>query len=413
MEAHMLIKHALIVDDSKSARVMLKRLLNRIQLTADTVNNADEALTYLEAQQPDIIFMDHVMPGMDGLQAAKVIKSNSLTRHIPTVMCTSKTNDSAYQQAVQEHGAVGVLQKPASPEAVQQIIAELAQVSASVTEPEEELATSDMADAPVFAESSDITQPHELLAELDLTPIPELSELAIPEPPTTEIENLTAAGLEESTAMAHGAFETNQAALENPADKLNIPDLPVAQPAVLTPQAPASLSADQINHLISQVLEELEPVVEKTIKEETHRCLAENLDPALQSLLQGHSSSIEQKINQSVMNGLQTQVSKIVGQQTSVLESRIESEKPSEAELRTIMAEELMTQMPLYQDQSIDAARSIVEETGQQMQVDIAFEISELREGLAGKQRKAMFLGLLGTIFGLAGLGLAAFSWLG
>jgi CheY-like chemotaxis protein len=51
----MTIKNALIVDDSKSARIMLQRLLEKMNLNTQAVENAEEALRYLEDQHPDII----------------------------------------------------------------------------------------------------------------------------------------------------------------------------------------------------------------------------------------------------------------------------------------------------------------------------------------------------------------------
>jgi len=71
----MAIKKALIVDDSKSARVLLKRMLVDLGLDVDTMNTADDALKYLIDHKPDVIFMDHMMPGMDGFEAVKHIKT--------------------------------------------------------------------------------------------------------------------------------------------------------------------------------------------------------------------------------------------------------------------------------------------------------------------------------------------------
>ncbi len=72
----MAIKHALIVDDSKTARVILRRMLEELDLAADTAESAPEAIDYLKEHQPDVIFMDHMMPGMDGFEAIKHIKNN-------------------------------------------------------------------------------------------------------------------------------------------------------------------------------------------------------------------------------------------------------------------------------------------------------------------------------------------------
>ena len=106
------IKHALIVDDSKSARFSLKKLLQKQDITADFAESAGDALNYLEGNCPDVIFMDHLMPGMDGFEATKAIKSNSNTKNIPIIMCTSKEG-SEYAEQAMAIGAVGILPKPA------------------------------------------------------------------------------------------------------------------------------------------------------------------------------------------------------------------------------------------------------------------------------------------------------------
>ena len=107
-------KHALIVDDSKSARVIMRRMLEKYSLTVDTTNSAEEALDYLTHNRPDIIFMDHMMPGMDGFDAVKAIKRNPATATIPILMYTTKSGDLYLGQA-RALGAVGVLPKTVAP----------------------------------------------------------------------------------------------------------------------------------------------------------------------------------------------------------------------------------------------------------------------------------------------------------
>ncbi|HCB14545.1 MAG TPA: response regulator, partial [Gammaproteobacteria bacterium] len=58
------VRHVLVVDDSKSARLMLRKMLQGFGMTVDTAESAEEALNYLRDRQPDAIFMDHTMPGM-------------------------------------------------------------------------------------------------------------------------------------------------------------------------------------------------------------------------------------------------------------------------------------------------------------------------------------------------------------
>lgn len=126
----MTIKSALIVDDSKSARIMLQRLLEKMNVITLGVESAEEALTYLENQHPDIIFMDHMMPGMDGLEATQTIKSNPKTQGIPTIMYTSKEGD-GYNTLAMSHGASGVLPKPANQQAVMAVIDSLQNTAAN------------------------------------------------------------------------------------------------------------------------------------------------------------------------------------------------------------------------------------------------------------------------------------------
>ncbi len=126
----MTIKNALIVDDSKSARIILQRLLEKLNVVTLTVESAEEALRYLEKQQPDVIFMDHMMPGMDGLEATQTIKRNPKTQGIPTIMYTSKEGDS-YHSLAKSHGAFGVLPKPANQQAVMAVINSIVNTAAN------------------------------------------------------------------------------------------------------------------------------------------------------------------------------------------------------------------------------------------------------------------------------------------
>ncbi|OUS26322.1 hypothetical protein A9Q99_19030 [Gammaproteobacteria bacterium 45_16_T64] len=108
----MQIKHALVVDDSKSARFSLKKLLQKQGIKCDFAESAGDALNYLETHKPDVIFMDHLMPGMDGFEATKAIKANRNTTKIPVIMCTSKEGTEYAEQAMAT-GAVAILPKPA------------------------------------------------------------------------------------------------------------------------------------------------------------------------------------------------------------------------------------------------------------------------------------------------------------
>jgi len=103
-------KRALVVDDSKSARMFLSRILERHEIAVDAAESAEAAIDYLSRNRPDVIFMDHMMPGMDGFQAVQSIKNNPRTSSIPILMYTSQEGDLYLGQA-RALGAEGVLPK--------------------------------------------------------------------------------------------------------------------------------------------------------------------------------------------------------------------------------------------------------------------------------------------------------------
>ncbi|MDH3632720.1 MAG: response regulator, partial [Gammaproteobacteria bacterium] len=117
-------KTALIVDDSRSARVVLKRVLETHDLDVDTSESAEEALDYLIDNRPDVIFMDHLMPGMDGFEAVSAIKRNPETATIPIMMYTSKKGE-VYVGQARALGAVGVLPKEVAPVEVSKVLKSL------------------------------------------------------------------------------------------------------------------------------------------------------------------------------------------------------------------------------------------------------------------------------------------------
>jgi len=117
-------KRALIVDDSRSARVILGRMLEGYALQVDSSESAELALEYLRQTKPDVIFMDHLMPGMDGFQAIQAIKSDPGTATIPVVMYTSQEGELYVSQA-RALGAVGVLPKTVKQADVSRVLYQL------------------------------------------------------------------------------------------------------------------------------------------------------------------------------------------------------------------------------------------------------------------------------------------------
>jgi CheY-like chemotaxis protein len=108
------VKTALIVDDSRLAQAVLSRLLAEHGVAADTAPSAEAALDYLKMRRPDVVFLDHMMPGMDGFEALEAIKANPVMATIPVMMYTSQEG-ALYVSRARAMGALGVLPKNLQP----------------------------------------------------------------------------------------------------------------------------------------------------------------------------------------------------------------------------------------------------------------------------------------------------------
>lgn len=120
----MSIRTALVVDDSRSARYILQRLLERRDIRVDQADSAQQALSYLRDHQPDVVFMDEMMPDMEGHEAVDQLAADPSTQAIPIIMYTAR--DYAEDEAPQlRRGVIGVLSKPFTPEDVNALLEKL------------------------------------------------------------------------------------------------------------------------------------------------------------------------------------------------------------------------------------------------------------------------------------------------
>lgn len=159
-------KSALVVDDSRVARLTLSKLLQSHGFDITEKGSAEEALQWLQetASLPDMIFMDVMMGGLDGLTATRQIKENPDWTAVPVIICTGKETDEDLKQALAS-GATAVLAKPPAAEAVHKLLTDVQQVQAAETEPQ--------AKEPAQA----VTIPTEtIIAELRAQLMPELEQ---------------------------------------------------------------------------------------------------------------------------------------------------------------------------------------------------------------------------------------------
>ena len=115
------IKKALVVDDSRVAHLNLRKLLLERSVEVDWVGSGEDCIKYLDTKKPDIIFMDVMMPGMDGFETSRTITSQNLQGSPPIVMCSANTTDEDKRDA-RNSGAVGFLSKPYTPEQLDEVL---------------------------------------------------------------------------------------------------------------------------------------------------------------------------------------------------------------------------------------------------------------------------------------------------
>ena len=80
----------LVIDDSKTIRRTAETLLAREGCEVFTAVDGLAALSKVAAHQPDIVFVDIMMPRLDGYQTCSLIKHNKVFRSIPVIMLSSK-----------------------------------------------------------------------------------------------------------------------------------------------------------------------------------------------------------------------------------------------------------------------------------------------------------------------------------
>lgn len=101
----------LVVDDSKSARRLMEKVLGRSRFAMDieALRSGEEALAALKRQSADVVFLDYDMPGIDGLETACLIQEM-----LPgaRVVMVSASHNRAVERAARYFGAIDFIRKP-------------------------------------------------------------------------------------------------------------------------------------------------------------------------------------------------------------------------------------------------------------------------------------------------------------
>lgn len=80
----------MVIDDSKTIRRTAESLLKKAGCEVSTATDGFEALAMIADHHPDVIFVDIMMPRLDGYQTCALIKHNDVYKNIPVIMLSSK-----------------------------------------------------------------------------------------------------------------------------------------------------------------------------------------------------------------------------------------------------------------------------------------------------------------------------------
>lgn len=111
----------LIADDVQTDRELLGRVVINAGHNPVYASNGDEAVAKAKELKPALIFLDVVMPGLNGFNACRLLKQDPETKPIPVVMVTSKNQESDRFWG-QRQGADEYIGKPFTPDSVGSVL---------------------------------------------------------------------------------------------------------------------------------------------------------------------------------------------------------------------------------------------------------------------------------------------------
>jgi len=103
--------HVLVVDDIAVNRHLVSSVLPDSEFIVTEAVNGDDALALIEKQDFDVVLLDIMMPGMDGITTCQRIRKILGSKHLPVIMMTSLGHDEALERAF-DAGADDFLSKP-------------------------------------------------------------------------------------------------------------------------------------------------------------------------------------------------------------------------------------------------------------------------------------------------------------
>ena len=104
-------KKILLVDDSHTVLLLHRMMLSHCGYELLTARDGQEALDKASTARPDLIFLDVLMPRMDGFQTCRALRSRNETKHVPIILVTTRSEPHYVRQGF-ESGCTDYITKP-------------------------------------------------------------------------------------------------------------------------------------------------------------------------------------------------------------------------------------------------------------------------------------------------------------
>jgi CheY-like chemotaxis protein len=111
----------LIVDDSRNIRKLLSVVLKNGKHVIIESGDGNDALEKARKEKPDLILLDVIIPGKDGIRVCREIKADRRTKDIPVIVITSDTSHETRQKAISS-GAAAFITKPFEPKDIREAV---------------------------------------------------------------------------------------------------------------------------------------------------------------------------------------------------------------------------------------------------------------------------------------------------
>jgi two-component system phosphate regulon response regulator PhoB len=108
------MKKILLADDESNLRTLVHTTLEDSEYEILEATNGTEALEMAKKERPDLLVLDWMMPGLSGIEVAKLLRDDPDTADIPIIMLTARGQEKD-REKVKALGAYAYLLKPFSP----------------------------------------------------------------------------------------------------------------------------------------------------------------------------------------------------------------------------------------------------------------------------------------------------------